>query len=46
MWNVVGKTPIWLLLAYTLTVFAAWGFIIYVFLQIRAIYMAGIKKDQ
>jgi hypothetical protein len=46
MWNVVQKTPIWLLLAFTLSVLAAWGFIIYVLLQIRAIYRAGIKEDQ
>ncbi len=46
MWNVVQKAPIWLLLAYTFSVLAAWGFIIYVFLQIRVIYRAGIRKDQ
>jgi len=46
MWNVVQKTPIWLLLAYTFTVLAVWSLIIYVFLQIRAIYRAGISKDQ
>lgn len=46
MWNVVQKTPIWLLLAYTITVLAVWGFIIYVLLQIRAIYKAGVKKEQ
>ena len=45
MWNVVSKTPIWLLLAYTIAVLGAWGFIIYVFLQIRAIFLAGSKKD-
>ena len=45
MWNVVQKTPIWLLLAYTFTVLAVWGFIIYVLLQVRAIYRAGIRKD-
>ncbi|MCX6237023.1 MAG: c-type cytochrome [Bacteroidia bacterium] len=46
MWNVVQKTPIWLLLSYTFTVLAVWGFIFYVLLQIRAIYKAGVKKDQ
>jgi hypothetical protein len=45
MWNVVSKTPIWLLLAYSIAVLGAWGFIIYVFLQIRSIYRAGSKKD-
>ncbi len=46
MWNVVQKTPIWLLMAYTIALLVAWGFIIYVFLQIRAIYKAGTEKDQ
>jgi mono/diheme cytochrome c family protein len=46
MWNVVQKTPIWLLLSYTFTVLAVWGFIFYVLLQIRAIFKAGEKKDQ
>jgi len=45
MWNVVQKTPIWLLLSYTFTVLAVWGFIIYVLLQVRAIYLAGKSKD-
>jgi len=45
MWNVVQKTPIWLLLSYTFTVLAVWGFIFYVLLQIRAIYKAGLRKD-
>ena len=45
MWNVVQKTPIWLLLAYSFTVLAVWGFIIYVVFQIRAIYKAGPVKD-
>jgi hypothetical protein len=45
MWNVVQKTPIWLLLAYTFTVLAVWGFIFYVLLQIRAISRAGIQKE-
>ncbi|HEY3390871.1 MAG TPA: cytochrome c [Prolixibacteraceae bacterium] len=45
MWNVVQKTPIWLLLAYIFTVLTVWGFIFYVIVQIRAIYRAGIKKE-
>ena len=45
MWNVVSRAPIWLLLAYTIAVLGAWGFIIYVFLQIRAIFQAGSKSD-
>lgn len=46
MWNVVQKTPIWLLLAYSIIVLTVWGFIFYVILQIRAIYKAGLRKDQ
>jgi len=46
MWNVVQKTPIWLLLAYIFTVLAVWSFIFYVLLQIRAIYKAGTNKNQ
>ena len=45
MWNVVSKTPIWLLLSYLIAVFGAWGFIIYVVLQIRAIYREGSRKE-
>ena len=41
LWNVVQKTPIWLLLTYTLTVLAVWGFIFYVLLQVRAIFKLG-----
>lgn len=41
MWNTVQKTPIWLLLGYTITVLAVWSFIFYVVFQIRAIYKAG-----
>ena len=45
MWNVVRKAPIWLLMTYTISVLTAWGFIIYVLVQIGAISRAGIKKD-
>jgi cytochrome c553 len=41
LWNVVQKTPIWLLLTYSLTVLAVWGFIFYVLLQVRTIYKSG-----
>ena len=46
MWGVLGKAPIWLILAYTLAVLTAWGFIVYVVLQIKAIYRAGIKEQK
>ena len=45
MWNVVQKSPVWLLLAYTCSVLAVWGFIIYVLLQIRILYKSGLKKN-
>lgn len=45
MWNIVQKTPIWLLLTYSFTVLAVWGFIFYVLLQIRAIFKAGTKEN-
>ena len=41
MWNVVQKTPVWLLLTYSFTVLAVWGFIIYILLQIRTIFKLG-----
>jgi mono/diheme cytochrome c family protein len=41
MWNVVQKTPIWLLLSYTFAVLAVWGFIIYVMLQLRVLFKKG-----
>ncbi len=44
MWNVVQKTPIWLLLTYTLSVLAVWGFIVYVLLQLKTIYKSGSKR--
>jgi len=45
MWNVVQKTPIWLLLTYLISVLAVWGFIFYVMLQLRAIYQSGEKDE-
>ena len=45
MWNVVQKTPIWLLLTYSLVVLSVWGIILYVVLQLRAVFTLGkIKK--
>jgi len=45
LWNVVQKTPIWLLLTYSLVVLSVWGIILYVVLQLRAVFMLGkIKK--
>ncbi len=41
LWNVVQKTPIWLLLTFIFSVLAVWGLIVYVLLQVRAIYKSG-----
>ncbi len=41
MWNVVQKTPIWLLLSYIFAVLSVWGFIFYVLLQLKSIYKSG-----
>lgn len=41
LWNVVSKTPIWLLLTYSLSVLAVWGLIIYILLEVRKIYRSG-----
>ena len=43
MWNVVQKTPIWLLITYLSTVLIVWGFIIYVMLQLKSIFELGKK---
>jgi len=45
MWNVVQKTPIWLLLTYLVSVLAVWGFILYVMLQLRSIYKSGEQEE-
>ena len=41
LWNVVQKTPIWLLITYLTSVLVVWGFIVYVMLQLRAIFKMG-----
>ena len=41
LWNVVQKTPIWLLITYLASVLVVWGFIVYVMLQLRAIFKMG-----
>lgn len=44
MWNVVQKTPIWLLLTYSLVVLTVWGIIFYIVIQLRAIFIIGKIK--
>lgn len=41
MWNNVRKAPIWIILSYGLGVLAAWGFIIYVLMKLRDIFIVG-----
>ncbi|MEI6276767.1 MAG: c-type cytochrome [Prolixibacteraceae bacterium] len=46
LWNIVQKSPIWLLLTYVFSVLAVWGFIVYVLLQVRAIFKSGSDEEQ
>jgi hypothetical protein len=41
MWNNVRKAPGWILLTYTLGLLSAWGFIFYVLLKLRDIFIVG-----
>jgi len=41
MWNTVRKAPIWLIITFTLSVFTVWGFIFYVLLHIRDLWILG-----
>lgn len=41
MWNIVQKTPLWLLISYITIVLAIWGFIFYVVYLLRVIYEVG-----
>lgn len=41
MWNIVQKTPMWLLLSYISVVLIIWGIIIYVVFRLRAISLLG-----
>jgi mono/diheme cytochrome c family protein len=45
LWNVVQKTPIWLLLTYIFSVLTVWGFIFYVMLQLRMIFKSGLENN-
>lgn len=44
MWNVVQKTPIWLLLTYSVVVLTVWSIIFYVVFQLRAVFILGKMK--
>jgi mono/diheme cytochrome c family protein len=41
MWNNVRKAPVWIILAYGSGLLAAWGFIFYVLMKLRDIYLVG-----
>ncbi len=45
MWNVVQKAPIWLLLAYSLSVLIAWGIIFYILFQLKKIFDIGAELE-
>jgi len=41
MWNNVRKAPVWIILSYGLGVLIAWGFILFVLMKLRDIYLVG-----
>jgi hypothetical protein len=43
MWNNVRMAPIWLILTFSLGLLTAWGFIFFVLLKLRDIYIVGTK---
>ncbi len=43
LWNVVQKTPIWLLITYITVVLAVWGFIFVVLFKLKSIFELGKK---
>ena len=41
MWNNVRKAPVWILLTYLIGLISAWGFIVYVLMKLRDIFIIG-----
>jgi mono/diheme cytochrome c family protein len=41
MWNKGRKAPVWIILSYGIGLLAAWGFIFYVLMKLRDIYIVG-----
>jgi hypothetical protein len=41
MWNTVRKAPVWIILTYSLGLLGVWGFIFYVLLKLRDIFVIG-----
>jgi hypothetical protein len=46
MWNSVRKAPVWIILTYSFGVLAVWGFIFYVLLKLRDIFIIGEHLDK
>jgi hypothetical protein len=46
MWNNVRKAPVWVILSYGLGVLGVWGFIIFVLLKLRDIFIIGEHLDK
>jgi len=45
MWSVVGKAPVWLLIAYPAGLLTVLGVILYILLQLRTIFYLGKKEE-
>lgn len=45
MWNVVGKAPVWVLIAYPVGVLTVLAVILYIILQLRTIFYLGKKEE-
>ena len=41
MWNNVRKAPVWIILTYTFGLLASWGFILFVLMKLRDIFIIG-----
>jgi hypothetical protein len=41
MWNVVRKAPVWIILAYSFGVLGVWGFIVFIMLKLRDVFVVG-----
>lgn len=46
MWNTVRKAPVWLIITFTLSVLAVWGFIFRALLAVRDIWIIGKMDDE
>lgn len=46
MWNVVQKSPLWILLTYSIVVLTVWGLILYVIYQLYLVFITGKSKSK